>query len=259
MWHITFQLLSPWRCVYCDRVWYLWTLPHLCVRAGSHAHMAHCKDGNDQWGCKLKSRDQHVTQSAWDKLCLHSSLHIVSFFFYSKFVAQPCRKLIKAAWQILEWASFQPLQAIVLLDPQQEWSRNRGWFYWLWFLYTVQIKGTFNPRRQGRSVRNPYTQRNCCANFCTVICGPFPPRCVCVCGWGLRNIWPTACLLIEWNERRSSLFLSKFLTPSLACFFFSLLDRRGFVDESAVTIEEEPGTGYGATSSVPKVSSHGHP
>lgn len=36
------------------------------------------------------------------------------------------------------------------------------------------IKGTFNPRREG-SVENPYTQRNCWLNIATVICGPFPP------------------------------------------------------------------------------------
>lgn len=194
-----------------------------------------------------------MTQSAWNKLCPHSSLHIVSFF-HSKFVAQPWRKFCSSSCK--RNGQVSSLYNIPLYPNR---SGPGIWFYCLCFLYTVQIKGTFNPRRQGRSVRNPYTQRNCCANFCTVICGPFPPRCVCVCGWGLRNIWPTACLLIEWNERRSSLFLSKLLTPSLACFFFSLLDRRGFVDESAVTIEEEPGTGYGATSSVPKVSSHGHP
>jgi palmitoyltransferase ZDHHC9/14/18 len=37
------------------------------------------------------------------------------------------------------------------------------------------IKGTFNPRRQGRDVQNPYRGRNCCLNFVAVICGPFPP------------------------------------------------------------------------------------
>jgi palmitoyltransferase ZDHHC9/14/18 len=37
------------------------------------------------------------------------------------------------------------------------------------------IKGTFNPRRQGREVQNPYRKGNCCLNFITVICGPFPP------------------------------------------------------------------------------------
>ncbi|CAI8045349.1 Palmitoyltransferase ZDHHC9 [Geodia barretti] len=38
------------------------------------------------------------------------------------------------------------------------------------------IKGTFNPRKQGRTVHNPYRRRNCCLNFLFVICGPFPPR-----------------------------------------------------------------------------------
>ncbi|XP_064405168.1 palmitoyltransferase ZDHHC9-like isoform X1 [Halichondria panicea] len=49
-----------------------------------------------------------------------------------------------------------------------------------WLIATMQttnedIKGTFNPRRQGRDVSNPYTQRNCCKNFLLVICGPFQP------------------------------------------------------------------------------------
>lgn len=49
-----------------------------------------------------------------------------------------------------------------------------------WLIATMQttnedIKGTFNPRRQGADVRNPYTQRNCCLNFVKTICGPFPP------------------------------------------------------------------------------------
>ena len=87
--------------------------------------------------------------------------------------------------------------------------------------------------------------------------------CVCVEGRGLHDM-PThlvACLLLEGNEGRPSnegrprIFCpSSLLTPFLAYFFFSLLDRRGFVNESAVTIEEEAETGYGATSSVPKVS-----
>ena len=47
---------------------------------------------------------------------------------------------------------------------------------------SVQIKGTFNPRRQGQSVQNPYSQRNCCTNFLIIVCGPFTPRCLCVCG-----------------------------------------------------------------------------
>ena len=71
----------------------------------------------------------------------------------------------------------------------------------------MQIKGTFNPRRQGRSVRNPYTQRNCCANFCTVICGPFPPRCVymgvyiCVCGGEGDYITSPPTLLLAYSLR----------------------------------------------------------
>ena len=99
-----------------------------------------------------------------------------------------------------------------------------------------------------------------CVSVCVCVCGcVWVDGCVCVCEDYITCIWPIACLLIEGDEQRSSLILSKLLTPSLAYFLFSLLDRRGFVDESAVTIEEEPGTGYGATSSVPKVSSHGHP
>lgn len=115
-----------------------------------------------------------MTQSAWDKLCPHSSLHIVSFF-HSKFVAQPWRKFCSSSCK--RNGQVSSLYNIPLYPNR---SGPGIWFYCLCFLYTVQIKGTFNPRRQGRSVRNPYTQRNCCANFCTVICGPFPPRCVCV-------------------------------------------------------------------------------
>lgn len=48
-----------------------------------------------------------------------------------------------------------------------------------WLIATMQttnedIKGTFNPRRQGGSATNPYRKRNCCTNYCWIVCGPFP-------------------------------------------------------------------------------------
>ena len=55
-----------------------------------------------------------------------------------------------------------------------------------------QIKGTFNPRRQG-SIENPYSQRNCWLNLATVVCGPFPPRCVSAC----LSVCVSVCITFE--------------------------------------------------------------
>lgn len=64
-----------------------------------------------------------------------------------------------------------------------------------WLIATMQttnedIKGTFNPRREGMA--NPYRQRNCCTNFLMIVCGPTHPSLI-----NLRGIVDESMILEE--------------------------------------------------------------